>query len=47
MRVHVDLVRCESNGLCVLAAPEVFDLDEAGQLHYHSDSDEILTWRMR
>lgn len=28
MRVVVDWDLCESNGLCVLAAPEVFELQE-------------------
>lgn len=42
MRVHVDLDRCQANGLCVMAAPEVFDLDDAGQLHYETDPDDEL-----
>lgn len=42
MRVHVDLNKCESNGMCVLAAPEVFDLDDDGLLHYDSNPDESL-----
>lgn len=33
MRVVVDLSQCESNALCVAAAPEVFDLDDDDQLH--------------
>ncbi len=41
MRVHVDLNKCESNAMCVLAAPEVFDLDD-GNLHYDSSPDEFL-----
>ncbi|MGH3248733.1 MAG: ferredoxin [Trebonia sp.] len=28
MRVDVDWDLCESNGLCVLAAPEVFELQD-------------------
>lgn len=40
MRVHVDLDKCEANGLCVMAAPEVFDLDDAGQLHYETEPAE-------
>lgn len=43
MRVHVDLDRCEANGLCVMAAPEVFDLDDASQLHYEAEPDEDLS----
>lgn len=28
MRISADLSRCEGHGLCVEAAPEVFDLDD-------------------
>ena len=42
MRVEVDRQRCESNGLCVLSAPEVFDLDDDGVLHVASYVDESL-----
>ncbi|HUZ10844.1 MAG TPA: ferredoxin [Acidimicrobiales bacterium] len=33
MRIVVDHDQCESNALCVGAAPEVFELDDADQLH--------------
>ena len=33
MRIVVDYDQCESNALCVGAAPEVFDLDDDDQLH--------------
>lgn len=33
MRVVVDLSQCESNALCMAAAPEVFELDEDDELH--------------
>lgn len=33
MRVHVKYDRCEANGLCMDAAPAVFDLDDADELH--------------
>ncbi|MFF5163994.1 ferredoxin [Micrococcus luteus] len=42
VRVEVDRQRCESNGLCVLSAPEVFDLDDDGVLHVASFPDESL-----
>lgn len=42
MRVHVDLDRCEGHGLCVFAAPEVFDLDDDGCLHYDPHPPEAL-----
>jgi ferredoxin len=32
MRVIVDLAQCESNGLCVGAAPEVFELGDDDRL---------------
>jgi ferredoxin len=33
MRVVVDLSQCESNALCMAAAPDVFQLDDDDQLH--------------
>ena len=33
MRVIVDYDRCESNGLCMAAAPEVFELREDDLLY--------------
>ncbi|WP_447644077.1 ferredoxin [Nocardioides zeae] len=32
MRIAADLDRCEGHGLCVDQAPEVFDLDDEGDL---------------
>jgi ferredoxin len=32
MKVVVDLMRCDGNGACVMAAPLVFDLDENDDL---------------
>ena len=32
MRVVVDYDRCESNGLCMAAAPEVFEVDDDDNL---------------
>ncbi len=40
MHIQVDLDRCEGHGLCVLASPEVFDLDEDGRLHYDAAPSE-------
>jgi ferredoxin len=31
--VNVDWNRCEGHGLCADAAPEVFHLDDGGELH--------------
>jgi ferredoxin len=33
MRVVVDLSQCESNALCMAAAPEIFQLDDDDKLH--------------
>jgi ferredoxin len=33
VRVHVNYDQCEANGLCMAAAPAVFDLDDADDLH--------------
>ncbi len=33
MRVTVDWTLCESNGICVEVAPEVFDLHDDDTLH--------------
>ena len=32
MKVVVDLAVCQDHGQCCFAAPEVFELDEAGRL---------------
>ncbi|WUH97104.1 ferredoxin [Spirillospora sp. NBC_00431] len=33
MRVRVDPLVCEANGVCAGLAPEVFDLDDEDELH--------------
>jgi ferredoxin len=33
MKIVVDWERCEANGVCVRAAPELFHLDEKDSLH--------------
>jgi ferredoxin len=42
MKVVVDLDKCADHGQCVFAAPEVFQLDDAGKLVYVSDVDDAL-----
>ncbi len=42
MRVHVDLARCEAHGECMMAAPEVFELDDEDRLHYAAEPGEPL-----
>lgn len=32
MKAVVDRTLCEDNGICVGAAPEIFDLDDGGRL---------------
>ncbi|WP_109524119.1 MULTISPECIES: ferredoxin [Nocardia] len=32
MRIHVDTVLCESNGICAGIIPEVFELDDDDRL---------------
>lgn len=31
MKIHVDFENCEGHGECVVAAPELFDLDDSGE----------------
>lgn len=40
MKVDVDMDVCQNYGQCVFAAPDVFDLDDAGDLVHQSDVDE-------
>ena len=43
MKVVVDMAVCQDHGQCCFAAPEVFQLDDAGRLMVLIDSpDEIL-----
>ena len=43
MRVVVDYDRCESNGLCVVAAPEVFEIRDDDNLYLLDERpDEAL-----
>jgi ferredoxin len=40
MKVHVDMDLCQNYGQCVFAAPDVFQLDDNGQLMYEPHPDE-------
>lgn len=41
MKVDIDWDRCEGHGLCAGQAPEVFDLDDDGELHFSYPEGEI------
>ena len=41
MRIDVDWDRCEGHGICADQAPEVFALDDEGELHYAFDNGDI------
>lgn len=42
MKVIVDLELCQDHGQCVIAAPEVFRMDENSKLVYDADPDESM-----
>lgn len=42
MKVHVDMELCEYHGQCMIAAPEVFNLVEEGDLRYVAEPDDSL-----
>lgn len=42
MRVAVDRSLCQTHAQCVLVAPEVFALDEDGELVYDAEPDDSL-----
>jgi ferredoxin len=44
MRVYVNFAECDSNGLCVLAAPEIFELDDAEMLHVRDERPAAEMW---
>lgn len=43
MKVIADYDRCEGHGLCVDQAPDVFDLDDEGDLVHHFDGADLPT----
>jgi ferredoxin len=39
MRFEVDLTACENHGQCVYVAPDLFKLDEDGELSYRRETE--------
>jgi ferredoxin len=37
LKLHVDRSVCDLHTQCVLVAPELFDIDDAGELRYVAD----------
>jgi ferredoxin len=42
VKIHVDMDTCDVHGQCVFAAPEVFELDDIGDLSYKDEADDGL-----
>ncbi|MGH3357537.1 MAG: ferredoxin [Nocardioidaceae bacterium] len=42
MRVSVDRNMCQNHGQCAIAAPDVFEIDDDGELQYVSDPAEAV-----
>jgi ferredoxin len=42
MRVEVDMELCQSNGLCCISAPDVFELGDDDILRYEPAPEESL-----
>ena len=41
MQIVADYDRCEGHGLCAGQAPEVFELDDAGNLVHRYDGQDV------
>ncbi|WP_369138493.1 ferredoxin [Modestobacter versicolor] len=41
MQISVDYARCEGHGLCEDQAPDVFTLDDEGDLHYRFEGQDV------
>ncbi len=41
MQIIADYDRCEGHGLCADQAPDVFDLDDEGDLVHHFDGTDL------
>ena len=43
MKIIADYDRCEGHGLCADQAPDVFDLDDEGDLVHHFEDQDVPT----
>lgn len=41
MKIDIDWDRCEGHGICAEQAPDVFSLDDEGDLHYAYDGGDV------
>lgn len=41
VRIEVDWSRCEGHGMCADVEPQLFQLDDEGQLQVHPDAAEV------
>jgi ferredoxin len=41
MKIVADYDRCEGHGLCAEQAPDVFDLDDEGDLVHHFEGQDL------
>jgi ferredoxin len=41
VQISVDYARCEGHGLCEGQAPDVFELDDAGDLQYRFAGQDV------
>ena len=47
MRITVDRNACEGHGQCAAVAPDLFPLDDGGELHLTYDAIDIPTQRVK
>lgn len=41
MKIDIDWDRCRGHGICAEQAPDVFSLDDEGDLHYAYDGGDV------
>ncbi len=42
MKLRVDMKLCEDHGQCVIAAPDVFWMNDQSKLEYHAEVDDAV-----